>query len=107
MSSTVDLQASTPLASNTLLLDTAERFNDEMLTRDRCCSKKKKWSKGKVKDKANNAVVLDKPTLYVRSHSELIGLTARHFFLCSTNRPLFPCHWHHHTLISRHLVLHP
>jgi small subunit ribosomal protein S25e len=23
---------------------------------------KKKWSKGKVKDKANNAVVLDKPT---------------------------------------------
>lgn len=25
-------------------------------------SKKKKWSKGKVKDKANNAVVLDKPT---------------------------------------------
>jgi ribosomal protein S25 len=27
------------------------------------CSKKKKWSKGKVKDRANNAVVLDKPTL--------------------------------------------
>ena len=26
-------------------------------------SKKKKWSKGKVKDRANNAVVLDKPTL--------------------------------------------
>ena len=25
-------------------------------------SKKKKWSKGKVKDKANNAVVLDKTT---------------------------------------------
>ncbi|KEI36745.1 uncharacterized protein L969DRAFT_54591, partial [Mixia osmundae IAM 14324] len=25
-------------------------------------AKKKKWSKGKVKDKANNAVVLDKPT---------------------------------------------
>jgi small subunit ribosomal protein S25e len=25
-------------------------------------SKKKKWSKGKVKDKANNAVVLDKQT---------------------------------------------
>ncbi|ORY34894.1 ribosomal protein S25 [Naematelia encephala] len=24
--------------------------------------KKKKWSKGKVKDKANNAVILDKPT---------------------------------------------
>ncbi|KAH9816432.1 ribosomal protein S25 [Melampsora americana] len=24
--------------------------------------KKKKWSKGKVKDKANNAVVVDKPT---------------------------------------------
>jgi ribosomal protein S25 len=24
-------------------------------------SKKKKWSKGKVKDKSNNAVVLDKP----------------------------------------------
>jgi len=32
---------------------------------DRLCSKKKKWSKGKVKDKANNAVVLDKPILYV------------------------------------------
>ena len=27
--------------------------------------KKKKWSKGKVKDKANNATVLDKPTLCV------------------------------------------
>jgi hypothetical protein len=27
------------------------------------CSKKKKWSKGKVKDKANNAVILDKPIL--------------------------------------------
>ena len=26
-------------------------------------SKKKKWSKGKVKDRANNAAVLDKPTL--------------------------------------------
>jgi small subunit ribosomal protein S25e len=26
-------------------------------------SKKKKWSKGKVKDKSNNAVVLDKPIL--------------------------------------------
>jgi small subunit ribosomal protein S25e len=25
-------------------------------------AKKKKWSKGKVKDKANNAVLLDKPT---------------------------------------------
>lgn len=25
-------------------------------------SKKKKWSKGKVKDKANNAVALDKQT---------------------------------------------
>ncbi|KAI8827061.1 component of cytosolic 80S ribosome and 40S small subunit [Fimicolochytrium jonesii] len=25
-------------------------------------AKKKKWSKGKVKDKANNAVVFDKPT---------------------------------------------
>ncbi|KAL7753349.1 40S ribosomal protein S25 [Sorochytrium milnesiophthora] len=25
-------------------------------------NKKKKWSKGKVKDKANNAVVFDKPT---------------------------------------------
>jgi small subunit ribosomal protein S25e len=25
-------------------------------------AKKKKWSKGKVKDKANNAVVLDKPS---------------------------------------------
>jgi hypothetical protein len=25
-------------------------------------SKKKKWSKGKVKDKANNAVMVDKPT---------------------------------------------
>jgi len=25
-------------------------------------AKKKKWSKGKVKDKANNAVFLDKPT---------------------------------------------
>jgi small subunit ribosomal protein S25e len=25
-------------------------------------AKKKKWSKGKVKDKANNAVMLDKPT---------------------------------------------
>lgn len=37
--------------------------NDTVLTRNR--SKKKKWSKGKVKDKANNAVVLDKPTLYV------------------------------------------
>ena len=27
-----------------------------------CVAKKKKWSKGKVKDKANNAVLLDKPT---------------------------------------------
>lgn len=27
--------------------------------------KKKKWSKGKVKDKANNAVVLDKNILWV------------------------------------------
>jgi ribosomal protein S25 len=25
-------------------------------------SKKKKWSKGKVKDKANNAVMVDQPT---------------------------------------------
>lgn len=30
---------------------------------DKPRSKKKKWSKGKVKDKANNAVILDKPIL--------------------------------------------
>jgi hypothetical protein len=37
----------------------SETRRDASLTRR---SKKKKWSKGKVKDKANNAVVLDKPT---------------------------------------------
>merc|ERR1712233_47231 len=31
-------------------------------SQSKASAKKKKWSKGKVKDKANNAVVCDKPT---------------------------------------------
>ena len=46
------------------------RYGEEIFLGDRNgteetdhCSKQNKWSKGKVKDRANNAVVLDKRTL--------------------------------------------
>lgn len=38
------------------------RTRDTSLPHFRIDSKKKKWSKGKVKDKANNAVMVDQPT---------------------------------------------